>query len=207
MWPVTDVVVPRAGLHPVTVIVDPPTVEPLTLAQGKLRAGLDWSSGDPRDDLMLGFIAAARAYLEADASLALLPQTRAIYFDALPPVVELLVRPLTVVTVAAILTDGSESPLDTSLYAVDLVGARVAFSSGVVPTVAGQRTFQPWVITIVAGYDDVDALPADLVHAVGILTAHYATTGRDLVWLGHMVAEVPFGYEELIAPWRPQVLP
>src|SRR5258705_9577128 len=62
--------------HAVSVLVTPPALEPLTLDQGKLRAGLDWVAGDPRDALMTGFIQAARSQVEQDTGLALLTQTR-----------------------------------------------------------------------------------------------------------------------------------
>jgi hypothetical protein len=44
-----------------------------------------------------------------------------------------------------------------------------------------------------------------LVQAVGLLTAHYATLGRDLALSGTMTP-VPMGYEEAIAPYRLIVL-
>src|SRR3954462_15905819 len=70
-------------MQPVSsVLVVAPTEEPLTLAQAKLRAGLDRGTGDPRDDQMNSFIAATRAKVELDTGLALLTQTRAIPFRA-----------------------------------------------------------------------------------------------------------------------------
>src|SRR5436190_19232784 len=68
--------------HAVSVLVTPPSVEPLTLDDAKLRANLDWVAGDPRDALMSGFIAAARSKVEQDTGLALLTQTRDVYLDA-----------------------------------------------------------------------------------------------------------------------------
>jgi uncharacterized phiE125 gp8 family phage protein len=61
-----------------SVLIDGPTEEPLTLDEAKLRAGLDWAPGDPRDALMTGFIAAARSLVEQRTGLALLTQTREI---------------------------------------------------------------------------------------------------------------------------------
>src|SRR5262245_24487473 len=59
-----------------SVLIAGPTEEPITLDEAKLRAGLDWEPGDPRDALMQGFIAAARNQVEQDTGLALLTQTR-----------------------------------------------------------------------------------------------------------------------------------
>lgn len=181
-------------------------IEPLTLDEAKLRAGLDWTLGDPRDALMTGFIAAARAKVEQDTGLALLTQTRDVYLDAvydrtivLPP----QSMPLQAVTsVKTWDTAGVQNTLDPSNYVVDLPSARLGLAlAGYWPT--DLRPFQPWVIRIVAGYLDVNALTTAaplLVHAVGLLVAHFATLGRDLASV-NQVTEVPCGYEDAIAPY------
>ena len=56
----------------------PPVLEPLTLTEAKLRAGLDWAPGDPRDALMTSFIQAARSQVERDTGIALLEQTHTV---------------------------------------------------------------------------------------------------------------------------------
>lgn len=38
--------------HAISVLVTPPVLEPLTLADAKIRAGLDWVVGDARDPLL-----------------------------------------------------------------------------------------------------------------------------------------------------------
>jgi hypothetical protein len=62
-----------------SVLVVPPSEEPLTLPEAKLRAALDWPDGDPRDALMRDVLAAARAKVELDTELALLTQTRDVF--------------------------------------------------------------------------------------------------------------------------------
>jgi hypothetical protein len=62
---------------------------------------------------------------------------------------------------------------------------------------------------IVAGWPTADALREEmplLLHAVGLLTAHYATLGRDLAVLDSALA-VPYGYAEMIAPYTLVTLP
>lgn len=187
-------------------------VEPLTLAQGKLRASLDWVDGDPRDALMTGFIAAARSKVEQDTGLALLLQTRDVLFDALPRQGPIILpsqsRPLQAVTsIASIDTSDVVHTLDPVNYVVDLASARVGLSlAGVWPT--DLRPFQPWAIRIVSGWPSVAALQAAaplLVHAVGLLTAHYATLGRDLASLDP-ATEVPQGYADVISSYVPVVV-
>jgi len=184
-------------------------VEPLTLAEGKLRAGLDWADGDARDGLMTGFIASARHKVEQDTGLALLTQTRDIYFDAMPrwrwrTPLELPAhsRPLQAVTWIKYTDTGDVlQTLDPSQYVVDVASGRIGLSlSGIWPL--DVRPFQPFVIRIVSGWPTVAQIPAPLVHAVGLLTAHYATVGRDIAAVERVSGiEVPFGYREAIEPY------
>jgi uncharacterized phiE125 gp8 family phage protein len=205
----------RVAPHAVSVLVTPPAVEPLTLAQGMLRAGLtgSWTpgTGDERDAMITGFIAAARAKVEQDTGVALLTQTRDVYLDVVSDAVLELPpqsRPLQSVTsVKTIDTAGVTNTLDVSNYHVDLGNARIGLSDvGMWPS--DLRGFQPWVIRIVAGFADVATLTAHhplLVHAVGLLVAHYATAGRDLASTDSLEL-VPQGYEDTIAGYVPVVI-
>jgi uncharacterized phiE125 gp8 family phage protein len=202
----------RVAPHATSVLVTAPVLEPLTLVEAIARAGLtgSWTpgTGDARDSLFNDFIAAARAKVEQDSGLALLTQTRDVYLDAvydstivLPP----QSTPLQSVTsVKTTDTAGVQNTLDPTTYVTDLFGARIALSqTGYWPT--DLRTFQPWVIRIVAGYTTVAALKAAhplIVHAVGLLVAHYATAGRDLVTTEAM-DDVPHGYEDALSGYQP----
>lgn len=190
------------GRHAVSTLLEGPTEEPITVTDAKQLAGLDWPSTDPREDLMKTWLATARRKVETDASLALLTQRRAIQYDAVPTVLQLPARPLQSVSVAIVSSDGSTATLDPSTYLVDLVGGRIAFLTAP----SNLRVFQPWTFTVTAGYESPSDIPPELVHLVGLLTAHYATLGRDLALLDEAY-EVPYGYCDLIEPWRPLVLP
>lgn len=186
--------------------------EPLTVAQGKLRAGLEWLDGDPRDGLMTGFIAAARSKVEQDTSLALPLQMRDVRFDALPRYGPIVLpgqsRPLQAVTsISSIDTADVTNIVDPANYVVDLVSGRIGLSlAGVWPS--DLRPFQPWTIRIVSGWPSIAALQAAaplLMHAVGLLTAHYATLGRDLATIDP-ATEVPQGYADIISSYVPVVV-
>lgn len=185
-------------------------VEPLTLAQGKLRAGLDWTDGDPRDDLMKGFITTARQHVEKRTERALLSQTRDVYMDALPGwIIEMpsLCTPLqAVVSVAWIDTANAPHILDPSTYVVDLVSGRIGLTMGW-NWPSGLRAFQPWQLRVVAGAPTIAQIPAPLLQAVGLLVGHLATLGRDLALTTSAIISVPQGFEDLIAPWVPVALP
>lgn len=196
--------------HAVSIVTEPPLEELLTLEQAKLRAGLSWADGDPRDELMDAFIAAARGKVEADTGLSLLEQTRAIYFDAIPPasVITLPVGSLPlqeVVSIETIDTAGVSAVVPAASYVVDYASGRIALAAGA-SWPSNLRTFQAWLITIIAGWptpaDLLAAAPA-LYQAVGLLTAHYATAGRDLAITGTIVAVNVEGYDELLAAFRP----
>lgn len=178
-----------------SVLVAGPDAEPLTLAEGKLRAGLDWPDGDPRDDLMKGFIAAARQQVEHDTGLALLTQTRNVTITATSD--GIMPMPVQAMPVQSI-TDPAGHVVDRALYFSDVARRQVLWFTATEP-----GTWQ-----IVAGWLDPETLKREaplLVQAVGLLTAHYATLGRDLASFDKAsaaVALIPLGYEEAIAPYR-----
>ena len=174
-----------------SVLVTPPVEEPLTLAEAKLRAGLDWPTTDPedpRDQLLRDHIAAARTQVEKDTGLALLTQVRDVRILAVtgaPALLALPTQTLPLQEVLAVWTlDGTPVPIVTP-YAL----------SGISDGIARVRV----------GYldpADLRARAPGLLQAVGLLTAHFATAGRDMVVTGTIASEVPYGYEEAIQPYR-----
>ena len=198
--------------HVVSICTEPPSTEVFTLDEAKLRAGFTWPSPDERDALLAQFIRTARGKVEFDTGLALLAQTREVYFDVLTsPVIVLPEHSMPLQAVDAIEvtnTDGTITTLDPSTYSVDFVSARIALNTTTAafpyPTAA---TFQAWKITIEAGWPDAATLAADapvLYHAVGLLIAHYATLGRDLATIERgTLDEIPQGYSDLLAPYAP----
>jgi uncharacterized phiE125 gp8 family phage protein len=197
----------RATPHRYAVLVTPPTVEPLTLAEAKVRAGVDWVVGDPRDALLQSFIAAARSKVEHDTGLALLPQARDLYYDEIGGGILTLpdfTMPLASATIKWTSSAGVVTTIDPAQYIVDLAGGRIAWAVGAVLP-SDLRAFQPWVIHCVSGWPTPAALKAEapiLVHLVGLLVAHYATLGRDFATIDPMT-EVPGGYADQIQPYLP----
>lgn len=160
-------------------LLTPPVLAPLTLAEAKLRAGLDWPAGDPREAQMTRWLQTAVSQVERDTGIALLEQTHVdgIVREALTcRSVMLSVRPV----VSVVITDAIGTVFADDLYTVE--------PSSVDPTPARLRIASGgyWpeglVATIVAGFQTVEDLQAHaplLVDAVGILVAHLATSGRD----------------------------
>jgi uncharacterized phiE125 gp8 family phage protein len=178
-----------------SVLVIGPTEEPLTLADGKLRAGLDWPAGDPRDDLMNAFIAAARSQVEQDTGLALLTQTRDITYAPITDPEAYILLPAQAWPVQSV-TAPTGQVVAASMFTAQPSTRGLQFVTSM--DVAGT-----W--RIVAGWPDAAALKAEaplLVQAVGLLTAHYATLGRDLASEARHMETVPQGYDACIAPYR-----
>jgi len=190
-----------------SVLIDPPTEEPITLDEAKLRAGLDWPTTDPpdpRDQLMKDYIAAARSQVERDTGLALLTQTRDLYFA---PVVagQLIVLPAQSLPLQSIESAGPLPPVAAPVGESRSIqaGARGALTvthhlQAVIDFSAGA------LVRVIVGWVDAAELRAHaplLVQAVGLLTAHYATLGRDLASLA-AATEVPYGYDDAIASYR-----
>jgi hypothetical protein len=174
-----------------SLLVEAPTEEPLTLAEGKLRAGLDWPASDPRDALMEGFISAARSQVEQDTGLALLTQTRSItYAPTTDPLAYVLLPP-------------QAWPVQSVTAPTGLVNFRLNPATRALQFPTPMDVAGTW--QIVAGWPDAATLKAEaplLVQAVGLLTAHFATLGRDLASEARHMEFVPMGYEECIAPYR-----
>jgi hypothetical protein len=175
-----------------SVLVAGPAEEPLTVADAKLRAGLDWLAGDPRDLMLEDFIRAARAHVEHDTGLALITQTRDVYVDA---------------PAGCIVPLPSQTQPTQSLEALTVEPTR-ALVAPFGPYVAGVTygiTAAPVAYRVVAGWPSAAVLRLEapaLYHAVALLVAHMATAGRDAVSVGAAPAIMPFGYEDAVAPHR-----
>jgi hypothetical protein len=171
----------RRAADNVNVLVEPPTIEPLTLDEAKLRCGVEWPSGDPREAQLMAFVKAARERVERDTGYALLTQTRDLYLSHLvnPHDFPAPARPLQ--SIGAIPVPDPPPPPD----------------DGVWPPSAS--ALYPYTARIVVGWPTVADIPPLLVFAVGLLTAHYQTAGRDAVVVGTIATTVPLGYEEAIS--------
>ncbi|RPJ53250.1 MAG: hypothetical protein EHM24_33135, partial [Acidobacteria bacterium] len=139
----------------ISMLVEGPAFEPLTLDEAKLRAGLAWAAGDPRDALMEAFVRAARQKVEQDTGLALAEQTRRV-----------------VVNVEA----GASWPMPAQTVPTQSItpeGATARLQPRFGP--AGAWTFTETTsgsYLVVAGWPSIEALQAEaplLVHAVGLL--------------------------------------
>jgi uncharacterized phiE125 gp8 family phage protein len=194
-WTGTEI---TTSLHAVSIVEVPPTEEPLDLPTAKLYARL---SGSDLDPLFQTFIKAAREKVEIDSGYALLTQTRRIWFDRMPTgIVDLPpgCDPLqSVTTFEYIDAAGTSHPIDPATYALDVAShpPRLYLTTAII---TGLRPFQPVTMRLVAGYADVAAMPAPLLHACGLLTGFYANESGD-----RFLADTLWDqYEDTIAHYR-----
>jgi uncharacterized phiE125 gp8 family phage protein len=153
---------------------------------------------------MTQFIAAARAQVEQDTGLALLTQTREVTLVVpvsggtvpLPPHCTPL-QEITELTASPAIGSSARLVLDPRVHLQVGTSGSVTFLSW--PADAGIATLR-----VIAGWPDRAALLAEvplLIQAVGLLTAHFATLGRDLA-SGTPATKVRMGYDEAIEPYR-----
>ncbi|MDQ2084340.1 head-tail connector protein [Xanthobacteraceae bacterium Astr-EGSB] len=184
------------------ILLAPPTVEPITLAEAK--SFLRVAHGDD-DGLIAALIAAARAHVETATRRALLAQTWRIVRDAWPAGGRIAVAPAPLIGVAAArVRDDNGEPHGIDTAAFSLV-------AGAVPAALA---FVPWSLPAPGVADDgieIDVelghgtsaatVPPPLVHAVRLLTAHWYEH-RGILSSGAAGAPLPVSITALMAPFR-----
>jgi uncharacterized phiE125 gp8 family phage protein len=198
----------RGGAYPyaanVSRLVVGPEDEPITLAEAKLAAGLDWTSPDAaRDAQMEGFIRAARERVERDTGYALLTQTRDVYLSRLINPIDFPApaRPLqSIEQITGVDADGGAQILAPASWSYSASG-RLTLTQPADWTLYATDV-HPWIVRIIVGWETATEIPPLLLFAVKLLTAHYATAARDAVVIGTSAIETPLGYEDAIGDFR-----
>jgi uncharacterized phiE125 gp8 family phage protein len=183
------------------VLVTPPALEPVTLAEAKAHLRLDTSVDD---DLVGALIAAARIHLEATIRRVLIQQTWRVYLDDWPTgsIVELPVAPVSAVSAITVYgPTGAPLVMPASAYQVDVrsVPARVRLidHASLIPRLAMNGI----EIDLVAGYGPSGvSVPQPLREAIMVLVTRWYEN-RD--GLGAALAgPVPDHFDRLVAPYR-----
>lgn len=168
-----------------TTPLGPPLEEPITVDHLIALARLDRRD---EDDLLPGFISAARQQFELDTDRSVVSRPwRASVVDVVQGgLVALPWPPLqSVTTVTGYDAAGGATVIDPALYWIVPAADGVWLPTG----------WSIWTIDYVAGVAAADVPPVT-VRAIGSLAAHYATAGRDLVGTGTDV--LPMGYQEAV---------
>lgn len=187
--------------------------EPVSLEEAKAHLRVDI---DEQDDLLIGYIAAARAHLEEICGRSFLSTTWDYFIDDDWPwifdmdygahvrMIEVPKAPLSSVTsISYVDSNGATQTLASNQYVVDGAGAigRIYPAYGVDwPTVRCQR--RAITVRFVAGYGaDPSSVPTPIKQATLLLISHFHEQ-REPVVVGQTVNQVPMAVDALIAPYR-----
>jgi len=159
-------------LHELTPLPD--SILPLAAFKAHLRLGTGFGEEALQDAVLLAFLRASLAAIEARINKALLTRDYEWRLNAWPEVVELPIAPVSTVSqVALVDLTGAETEVPEATYALapDAHAPRLTPLVAVWPMIpAGGGV----VIRFTAGMAATwDALPADLAQAVLLLAAHY----------------------------------
>lgn len=186
-------------------LITAPATEPVTSSEAKSHLRVDTTA----DDTLIGtLITAARQHVENHLRRALITQTWELVMDAFPAgdVIRLPRPPLVSVT-SIKYTDvaGNESTLSSAAYVVDTdsTKGRVVLKSGESwpsDTLAAANGVR---VRYVAGYGSAAAVPNPIRQAILLLIGTlYENRESVLVAQGVTVAQLPFGVEALLMPYR-----
>lgn len=159
-------------LHELTPLPD--SILPLAAFKAHLRLGTGFGEEALQDAVLLAFLRASLAAIEARTNKALLTRDYEWRLNAWPPVVELPVAPVSNVSQVALVDQtGAETEVPVAAYALapDVHAPRLTPRTSVWPMMPSGGGA---VIRFTAGMAATwDALPADLAQAVMLLAAHY----------------------------------
>jgi uncharacterized phiE125 gp8 family phage protein len=171
-----------------------PAVEPVLLAEAKAHLRLD---DDAEDDLLDAMIGAARLAVETEIRRVLITQSWRAVFATWPQAgVILPVRPvLDVDEVRALDRDGTATVLGESDVQFDAATGSVRLFAFVPDAVGYEIDFK-------AGYGPSgEDVPQPLRQAIRLLVTHWYEH-RAAVSSGETLGAAPFGYRDLVAPYR-----
>ena len=186
-------------------LITAPATEPVTTSEAKSHLRVDTTA----DDTLIGtLITAARQHVENHLRRALITQTWELVTDAFPvgDVIRLPLPPLVSVTsIKYTDKDGNESTLSSAAYVVDTdsTKGRVVLKSGETwpsDTLAAANGVR---VRYVAGYGEASAVPRPIRQAILLLIGTmYENRESVLVAQGVTVAQLPFGVDALLMPYR-----
>ncbi|WOI53993.1 phage head-tail connector protein [Parvularcula sp. LCG005] len=177
--------------------VTPPATLPIPLDALKAALRID---RDDEDALLDHVQRTAVTVIERRLDRALLRQSWSLSVQALPQG-PLALRPGQVVSIDSVeATYGAATPFTLREDAIKKRLGDDAWVCVELPYTQGTDTFSSLTISFSAGAEDAGALPADLLHAVYLLSAHYYEE-RELFRRDRYVP-VPLSVDALIAPYR-----
>jgi uncharacterized phiE125 gp8 family phage protein len=188
-----------------TVLVTPPAIEPISLDKAKEACRVDFTDDD---DYITGLIVAARHKAENTLQRALITQTWDLYMDAFPRDRRIVLpygKLQSVTSLKYLDSTETENTVAASEYHVVTWTQQGSITlkrdkqwpAVTLQSVGGVR------VRFVAGYGDETAVPADIVHAMKMMIAHwYENREQVMVGQGLTLIDVPLGVDSLLWPHR-----
>ena len=183
------------------ILIEPPAIEPVTLAEAKAHLRL---TGTEDDDYVAAMITAARLQVESATRRVLIDQTWRIFRDDWPPggIVDLAVAPITSVAAVTVFdANGDPTELPPTAWRLDAASspARLALVGA---TAAPSQPLNGIEIDVVAGYGASGlAVPQPLRLAIMTLVARWYEDREGLAY-GIVPSRVAVAFEALVAPYR-----
>lgn len=186
-------------------LIAAPATEPVTRTEAKSHLRVDTTA---EDTLIDALITVARQHIEHELRRALVTQTWELVLDRWPAggVLRLPLPPLASVTsIKYTDDDGAESTLSSGAYLVDTesLPGRVVLKNGQSWPAVTLAEANGVRVRFVAGYGGAAAVPETIKAAMKLLIGTlYENRESVLVAQGVTVAEVPFGVQALLMPYR-----
>jgi uncharacterized phiE125 gp8 family phage protein len=186
------------------VLVTAPAEEPLTLAEAKLHAQIEYTN---EDTLVTRWIETSRRHVEGRTGRALITSTWDLWLDRFPCEYEIRLPKGKLQSVTYIKyydTANAEYTVSSSTYhvATKREPGAVVLAYGQSWPSATLRTAEAVVIRFVCGFGDADDVPAGAKQAMCLLIKHFADNRGEVVIGNNASAEtkrIEMGVESLLA--------
>jgi uncharacterized phiE125 gp8 family phage protein len=186
-----------------SILLSPPAVEPLSLAEAKAFLRVETAEDDA---LIAALVAAARLHVEARSGLALISQSWRLLLDCWPQNGRVTVRPapLKALIAARVLDfDGAARALDAQAFVSDAGASTLSFMPWTLPVPT--RLAAGIEIDVTVGFGDTPSdVPEPLRQAIRLLAAHWYENRAAIA--GEAGTPLAPGAAALIAPYRMPVL-
>lgn len=188
------------------VLVQAPSVEPITLTEAKLHLRVDVADDDA---FILSLITAARQWCEGFQCRAYITQTWQLWLDNWPEGGEIRIPKPPLQSVSSIKyygADGAEYVMPSADYLVDTKSepGRVVLGYGKSWPSITLRPVGAIVIEFVAGYGTASSVPEKVKQAIKLLVGHWYAY-RETVLTGSISKELEFTVSALL--WQERVVP